>query len=128
MVTALDIIAASLADMGDLDPNTLPGAPDILPASWDWQRVEAARTLGQRLALARQLAGLSLGQTARLLQRAPGYIREIEDDIRAPCRAIVTRWADLCAVSERWLRTGELADVPVPPGTPEVAALIVRMG
>lgn len=103
-------------------------APDILPASWDRQRIDAARTLGQRMTLARQLAGLSLGQTARLIERAPGYIREIEDDARAPCRAIVTRWADLCAVSERWLRTGELADVDVPPGTPEVAALIVRMG
>lgn len=128
MVTALDIIAASLADMGDLDPATLPGAPDILPASWDRQRVDAARTLGQRMTLARQLAGLSLGQMARLLDRAPGYIREIEDDVLVPRAPIVTRWANLCAVSERWLRTGELADVAVPPGTPEVAALLVRMG
>lgn len=69
----------------------------------------SADTLASRLVLARQRAGLSLGQVARML-RDHGYTAEDLGDFESadctPQRADLARLADLYGVSVDWLLHG----------------------
>lgn len=89
------------------------------------RRLAEAKTVGQRCAFARQLAGLSDGQAAKALGRVFGPFPTLGRDLRAAEEEregfpkidehVLVSMAKLYAVSIHWLRTGETQPVMLPP-------------
>lgn len=65
-------------------------------------------SIATRLQAARDLAGLSQGQAAKLLGISRNEIAEMEAGKDTPSEALLTRVAEVYVVSESWLR-GEVA-------------------
>lgn len=68
--------------------------------------------VASRITSARSAAGLSMGQTARLLGCSTTWISAVESGKKTPNRAFLHRLAEYCSVSADWLETGREADVP----------------
>lgn len=75
-------------------------------------RVTYATFVGARLKLARELAGLSLTQAAKLLDITPGTLEVLERD-KAEMGTPVPKAAAIYGVSARWLTSGARHDVPL---------------
>lgn len=76
---------------------------------------DAHATLGDRLAAAREAAGMTQTQAAARLGVRTKTLRDWEDDAAEPRANRLQMLAALLGVSLRWLLTGEGDDVP-PPG------------
>lgn len=79
----------------------------------DWYSAETA-TLGDRLAAARDQAGLSQKQLAKGLGIKAGTLRDWEDDLAEPRANKLAMIAGVLGVSVGWLLTGEGEGVSAP--------------
>lgn len=100
-------------------PDKAPDAPQALA-----ERVAAATLYGDRLRLARELAGLSLEQAARMIGLPVAELSAAE----ASMRALTVYWteatADVYGVSIRWLETGALEPHDLPDTAPADACAL----
>lgn len=96
-----------------------------------WYGDEVA-TFGDRLAAAREYAGLDSKEFARRLGVGHSTVREWEDDVREPRANRLQIMAGLLNVSVVWLLTGEGEGVSTAPGeedvhAPELPELLVEI-
>lgn len=87
---------------------------------------DARATLGDRLAAAREAAGLGQNELAARLGVRPKTLRDWENDLSEPRANRLQMLAALLGVSLRWLLTGEGDDVPPPAEAPPPAAPALR--
>lgn len=113
-------------------PAVLINAPDTRKEAalqdLDWYSEERA-TFGDRVAGAREGAGLSQDELARRLGIRPRTLRSWEDDLSEPRANKLQMLAGLTGVSLRWLMTGE-GDGPQAPGeemSADAAALLAEL-
>lgn len=108
--------------IGELDTD---GQADTTAAEeFDW--TEDVSTFGDRLARAREFAGMSQAQLARRLGVKTATIRNWESDRSEPRANRLQMLSGLVNVSIIWLMTGEGGGGPIiqdPEGSPEVAGL-----
>lgn len=78
-------------------------------------------SMGNRLRLARETAGLEQGQLAELLEISRGSISAYERDITVPKGLVLRAWAFETDVDEWWLRTGKPGPEDPGPGFRRVA-------
>lgn len=76
---------------------------------------EAAATFGDRMAAAREAAGMTQADLARRLGVRLGTIRNWEDDLAEPRANRLQMMAGMLNVSLRWLMTGEGEGLEGPP-------------
>ncbi len=86
-------------------------------AQESWYSDESA-TFGDRLAAAREAAGMSQKQLARRVGVKQATVRNWEEDLAEPRANRLTMLCGLLGVSLSWLLTGEGEGVD-PPGEPE---------
>ena len=79
----------------------------------DWYAPDAA-TFGDRVAAAREEAGMTQKDLARRLGTRTGTLRSWEDDLSEPRANRLSMLAGLLNVSMRWLITGEGQGVSAP--------------
>lgn len=94
----------------------------------DWYTDERA-TFGDRVAGAREGAGLSQDELARRLGIRPRTLRAWEDDLSEPRANRLQMLAGITGVSMRWLMTGQ-GEGPQAPGeemSTEAAALLAEL-
>ncbi|MFD1194018.1 multiprotein-bridging factor 1 family protein [Seohaeicola saemankumensis] len=96
----------------------------------DWYGPDTA-TFGDRVAAAREAAGMSQKQMARRLGVKIGTVRGWEDDLSEPRANKLSMMAGLLNVSIVWLLTGEGDGVAAPvdesPIAPDINALLVEI-
>jgi len=101
-------------------------APQILVADVA-EQVALATTIGARIRLAREWAGLTLGQAARMHGMTTSAMSCVERDTVDASRLVA--WAaSAYAVSERWLHTGVLrgpTEVVLRTGPPDKLVILV---
>lgn len=100
----------------DLDSNA--GAPDLAA---DWYGPDMA-TFGDRIAAAREAAGLTQKELARRLEVKHGTLRGWEDDLSEPRANKLALMARFLNVTMLWLLTGEGDGVAAPVDETPVAA------
>lgn len=71
----------------------------------------SSESVGQRLRLAREQAGLSQGQVARILNLHRPTVSQMESGQRAVKPAEVVQLAELYKVKQGWIVSGETAGV-----------------
>jgi len=76
------------------------------------RRIASASTVGARLAIARELAGLTMGQTSRLLLLSVGTVSDIESGAVPPSPVLVGKMCDYYGAHPHWVTTGERHDTP----------------
>jgi transcriptional regulator with XRE-family HTH domain len=74
-------------------------------------------TLGWRMRLALESAGMSVQEMALALGYSRSSVSRWLNDIDEPRAAIMAQWALLTEVDAGWLATGASAPSPTPPGT-----------
>ena len=78
-------------------------------------------TLGDRLRKAREDSGLSQSELAELLRVGRNTVSNAEVGARVPLRITIGKWAEVTAVPEEWLLTGEAPGAPTKgPGLPRL--------
>lgn len=87
----------------------------------DWYGPEAA-TFGDRVAAAREAAGMEQNILARRLGVRINTLRNWENDMSEPRANRLSMLAGVLNVSMRWLITGEGIGVDAPSDTPEITA------
>jgi HTH-type transcriptional regulator, cell division transcriptional repressor len=96
----------------------------------NWYGPDTA-TFGDRVAAAREAAGMSQKQLARRLGVKIGTVRGWEDDLSEPRATKLSMMAGLLNVSIIWLLTGEGEGVAAPvdetPIAPDINALLVEI-
>ena len=96
----------------------------------NWYGPDTA-TFGDRVAAAREAAGMSQKQLARRLGVKIGTVRGWEDDLSEPRANKLSMMAGLLNVSIIWLLTGEGEGVAAPvdeaPIAPDINALLVEI-
>ena len=96
----------------------------------NWYGPDTA-TFGDRVAAAREAAGMTQKQMARRLGVKHGTVRDWEDDLSEPRANKLSMMAGLLNVSIIWLLTGEGEGVAAPvddsPMTPDINALLVEI-
>jgi transcriptional regulator with XRE-family HTH domain len=96
----------------------------------DWYAADNA-TFGDRLAAARDAAGMTQGALAKRLGVKIGTLRAWEDDLSEPRANRLSMVAGLLGVSLPWLLTGEGEGVAAPGDTNElpqdVAAILTEL-
>ena len=96
----------------------------------NWYGPDTA-TFGDRVAAAREAAGMSQKQLARRLGVKIGTVRGWEDDLSEPRANKLSMMAGLLNVSIMWLLTGEGDGVAAPvdetPIAPDINALLVEI-
>ncbi|MDX5384565.1 MAG: helix-turn-helix domain-containing protein [Rhodobacterales bacterium] len=112
-------------DQPDTEPMTTQ--PDLED---NWYGPDTA-TFGDRVAAAREAAGMSQKQLARRLGVKAGTVRGWEDDLSEPRANKLSMMAGLLNVSIVWLLTGEGDGVAAPvdetPIAPDISALLVEI-
>jgi len=88
----------------------------------DWYSEETA-TFGDRLAAAREAAGLKQKELAQRVGVKTGTLRNWEDDLSEPRANRLSMLGGILGVSLRWLVTGEGEGVEAPEETPPTADL-----
>lgn len=83
-------------------------------AAHDAYYSDAAATFGDRLAAARDAAGLSPAQLAKRVRVRPASLAAWEDDRAEPRAHALKALADTLGVSMKWLMTGVGEGVPAP--------------
>ena len=94
----------------------------------DWYS-EARATFGDRVAGAREGAGLSQDELARRLGIRPGTLQSWEEDLSEPRANKLQMLAGVTGVSLRWLMTGQ-GEGPQPPDSEmseDAAALLTEL-
>ena len=94
----------------------------------DWYSEERA-TFGDRVAGAREGAGLGQDELARRLGIRPKTLKSWEEDLSEPRANKLQMLAGITGVSLRWLMTGQ-GDGPQPPGegmSEDTAALLAEL-
>lgn len=89
-------------------------------------------TLGDRLAAAREAAGMTQAQLGQRLGVRPKTLRDWENDVSEPRANRLQMLAALLGVSLRWLLTGEGSDVSppdeqAPPPDPALTAALADL-
>lgn len=97
---------------------TGPVDGDIEPED-DWFAAETS-TFGDRLAGAREAAGMTQGQLARRLGVKVTTLRKWEDDLSEPRANRLQMLSRLLDVSLRWLMTAEGEGLDGPPADPQI--------
>lgn len=97
---------------------TGPVDGDIEPED-DWFAAETS-TFGDRLAGAREAAGMTQGQLARRLGVKVATLRKWEDDLSEPRANRLQMLSRLLDVSLRWLMTAEGEGLDGPPADPQI--------
>lgn len=92
--------------MNDAEDQGVSELSDESGASHDWYGVDAA-TFGDRLAAAREAAGMSQAQLARRLGIKAGTVRSWEEDLSEPRANRLSMMAGVLNVSMMWLLMGE---------------------
>jgi transcriptional regulator with XRE-family HTH domain len=78
-------------------------------------------TIGQRLRVAREYAGLEQSDIAAEFGISRGSISAFERGITPPRRVFLRAWAEITGVDSHWLETGEPGPDGSGPGSDEVA-------
>lgn len=103
---------------------------DVTEMEENWYGPDTA-TFGDRVAAAREAAGMSQKQMARRLGVKHGTVRDWEDDLSEPRANKLSMMAGLLGVSIVWLLTGEGDGVAAPvdesPISPDINALLVEI-
>jgi len=73
-----------------------------------WTQAIQAHTVGQRLAAARELSGLTRGQMARLLGVRIGQIHDWEAAARRVPAWVADRYGNACVVETAWITDGKM--------------------
>ncbi len=103
-------------------PETAAEAPEVAGAEGtDWYGGDVA-TLGDRIAAAREAAGLSAKKLARRLGVKHATVQEWESDLSEPRANRLSMMAGLLNVSIMWLLTGDGDGISGPEGTTEIPA------
>lgn len=87
---------------------------------------ETHATLGDRLAAAREAAGLRQSELAARLGVRAKTLRDWENDLSEPRANRLQMLAALLGISLRWLLTGEGDDIPPPADEPRPVAPALR--
>ena len=103
---------------------------DVSEMADNWYGPDTA-TFGDRVAAAREAAGMTQKQMARRLGVKHGTVRDWEDDLSEPRANKLSMMAGLLNVSIVWLLTGEGDGVAAPvdetPISPDINALLVEI-
>ena len=103
---------------------------DVSEMADNWYGPDTA-TFGDRVAAAREAAGMTQTQMARRLGVTHGTVRDWEDDLSEPRANKLSMMAGLLNVSIVWLLTGEGDGVAAPvdetPISPDINALLVEI-
>lgn len=103
---------------------------DVTQMEENWYGPDTA-TFGDRVAAAREAAGMTQKQMARRLGVKHGTVRDWEDDLSEPRANKLSMMAGLLGVSIVWLLTGEGDGVAAPvdesPISPDINALLVEI-
>jgi transcriptional regulator with XRE-family HTH domain len=103
---------------------------DVTELEENWYGPDTA-TFGDRVAAAREAAGMTQKQMARRLGVKHSTVRDWEDDLSEPRANKLSMMAGLLNVSIVWLLTGEGDGVAAPvdetPMTPDINALLVEI-
>lgn len=96
----------------------------------DWYSEETA-TFGDRLAAARDAAGLSQKELAQRMGIKTGTLRNWEDDLSEPRANRLSIFAGILSVSLSWLLTGEGEGLSAPdvdePTEPDMSMLLIDL-
>ena len=115
--------------MDQQDPHAHEEDDDMAEEDFDWG--DEAATLGDRLALARQYAGMDQTALARRLGVKLATVRNWETDRSEPRANRLQMLAGLLGVSIMWLMAGEGEGGPVDEGeavmAPEMAAMVKEL-
>jgi transcriptional regulator with XRE-family HTH domain len=103
---------------------------DVTALEENWYGPDTA-TFGDRVAAAREAAGMTQKQMARRLGVKHSTVRDWEDDLSEPRANKLSMMAGLLGVSIVWLLTGEGDGVAAPvdeaPITPDINAVLVEI-
>lgn len=113
-----------------VDHSETDGITDTQAMTDNWYGPETA-TFGDRVAAAREAAGMSRKQMARRLGVKQATVRDWEDDLSEPRANKLSMMAGLLGVSIIWLLTGEGEGVAAPVDdsalTPDINGLLVEI-
>ena len=112
------------------DRTEIDGIDNETEMADNWYGPDTA-TFGDRVAAAREAAGMTQKQMARRLGVKHGTVRDWEDDLSEPRANKLSMMAGLLNVSIVWLLTGEGDGVAAPvdetPISPDINALLVEI-